>query len=214
MAHIVEYDIKNYIKTPEIVYDNAVNRVVDDIKIKGLKRAKIFFPRGDYKFNALVTRCDNLTIEGSDAKLVPTNNTDFMWTHYGDNFKAKGFFIEPDANTFRIFKVLNDADTSSDYATFEDIEMYNCYQGIHIYMDGTISTGAYRHKVRNCKIRNFLNRPWAKSFGVFFDGNTVGNASGNDSVLIDCYIKGYESNIKTKNSIGFIKLLPDLLMVE
>jgi hypothetical protein len=204
LAQLVTYNIKNFIQAPETVYDNAVTRIVDDITAKGLKRAKITFPRGEYKFNALTTRCDNLTIEGQDAKLIPTNNTNFMWTHYGDNFKVKGFYVEPDiSDTFRVFKVLNDGTTSSDYATFEDVEMYNCYQGIHIYMDGAISTGAYRHKIRNCKVRNFLNRPWTGSFGVFFDGNTAGNASGNDSVLIDCYVKGYESNIKVKNSIGF-----------
>lgn len=209
LADIVHLNVKNFLILPETIFDLAIERalasVVDTAPIE------LMFPRGKYKLDSVVTRRKNLTIIANNVEFEPQSTTDFMWTHYGDNFTFEGGKVEGGTqDTFRFLKITNDATTvNSSYANIKNVVTEGLYQAFEFNMVSGLGGAAYRHKMQNVRIRNANaeGRDWAGSFGVKFGGETNNDAAGNDSKMIDVFIKGYENNLIVERSMGMKMML-------
>ena len=203
LADIADLFLVNFKLPAEVTFDEAVTRAI--ASADSSRPLQLTFPKGAVKLNAVVTRRKNLTISGYGTTLVPTNATEFMWTHYGDYFTSEGFEVEGETiDTHRGFKVSNDATTTlSSYAKFKDMNFVDVYQALDFYSLGGIGGAAYRHHIENVRIRNWTNpKTRVGSFGIRFDGNVAGDAAGNDTTLLNVFVKGYEKNIIIKRSVG------------
>lgn len=203
LAEIVQVFVSDYLLPGDTTYDDAIGRAIASVGPNDM--LTLTFPRGEVRLNSVVTRKDNLTISAYGTEFVPTNNTEWMWTHYGDYLVVQGCVVEgEDVDTYRGFKILNDSTTTmSNYAFFRDVTMFDVYQAIDFYMQSGIGGAAYRHKLSNVRIRNFTDpKTRSGSFGIRFGGNTNGDAAGNDSKMFDVFVKGYEKNLIIQRSVG------------
>lgn len=204
LSDVIHLNIEKFVEPTDTTYDTAIQRALASVTDGDAIELK--FPRGKYKLNAVVTRRKNLNIIARGAEFIPQSNTSWMWTHFGENFFVEGCKVQGETvDTFRGFKVMNDATTlMSNYAHFKDMVMENLYQGIEFYMESGIGGANYRHKLQNVRVRNATvnGNSWVGSFGIRFGGNTNSDAAGNDSKLIDVFIKGYENNLIVEKSVG------------
>ena len=173
------------------------------------KGGTLFLKNKNYLIDTCTVRSSKpLTIIGYGARIIPNNLNEFCFIIYGNFNKIFGLKFEPQGNItenskYKAIQVKNDnLNKNSNYNLFRDLEMYNMYQGIEFNMDSLITGACYRHKIESCEIRNQTIKDWEGSFGINFEGNGLGNSSGNDSKVINTLIKGYEKNVIVKNSIA------------
>ena len=204
ITNAIDIPVKDFLQVPEETYDNAITRAIDSVITS--QPITLTFPREDVKLYEVVTRRDFLTLNAYGTNFIPTSVSDFMWTHYGDYFTVKGCSVTPETtDVFRGFKHMNDAQTPlSSYGYYKDVLMTNLYQGIDFYNESGLGGACYRHRLNN--VRVIYDREPRKvlgSFGIRFHNNDVnGDSAGNDTKLIDVFIKGYEKNLIVGKSVG------------
>lgn len=193
LADIAHLFVVNFKLQADVTYDDAIGRAVANVDASD--PVKLILPLGKVKLNAVVTRKANLTISTYDTVFVPTNNTSFVWTHYGDYFTVEDCEVEGETvDTFRGFKVLNDATTKlSSYAFFKDVNLVDIYQALDFYNESGLGGACYRHKFSNVRIRNYTQTKDGGGIAFELDG-------GSFLSLNQCYVEYNDTFIKALNN--------------
>jgi len=113
-----------------------------------------------------------------------------------------GQFGSPSGTTTTAINITQTATSSAlGQCTIQDVTVINMYKGIVSYMDKATYPGTvnYRHIIQNCRIINTTNgtKAWAGSQGIYLDGDTVNDSSGNVSKIVNCTANGIETGIYT-----------------
>lgn len=182
----------------------AIQRTIDYAISAG---KSIKFERDSYLISSnIVIRSDSLIIDGSGSSIILGSNTaGFSIAGSHNHFQNFKFSQSSQSLTPLAVKIFNDVTTglsihdkvSNCYFT----DVYRCIQ-VLMAVNGS-GKAAYRAEIKDCEMINkYLQKIWAGSFGVSFDGPNAGDAGGNDSKCVNCFAEGYEKNYLVKNSVS------------
>jgi hypothetical protein len=183
----------------------AINAAIANQSSVTVGSAKVIFPAGnEYAISGVIINNGSIPVVlsayGCWFNVIGTSTIGFTSANTRLVFEG-GTFRSSGTTTTAIKLNQTNSTQNSSYATLRDINIINIYKGIDVYMDlATYPAAAnYRHLIDRCHIRNTTNgtKTWVGSIGINLDGDTLNDSGGNDTIVTNTLVAGYETGIYT-----------------
>ena len=183
----------------------AINAAIANQSSVTVGSAKVIFPAGnEYAISGVIINNGSIPVVlsayGCWFNVIGTSTIGFTSANTRLVFEG-GTFRSSGTTTTAIKLNQTNSTQNSSYATLRDINIINMYKGIDVYMDIATypATANYRHLIDRCHIRNTTNgtKNWVGSIGINLDGDTDNDSGGNDTIVTNTLVAGYETGIYT-----------------
>jgi len=179
----------------------------------------VFLPAGSYLISSLtINNLEPIAFMGSGAEIILSSTTSPGILITSSYNIISGIRFSPNNSTAPLkhnaIKIDNSSNKNAQQNIIKNCIMTNIHQGILMNMNTSLNSYAsYRNTIEDCVFENSYKPDtitisastydtWTDSYAICFSGNTVGNAAGNDSKVINCKIKGQLRGIYIINSIA------------